>query len=166
MEVFALRVHIRPFDPEDLEQVTRFWKEMWSDPVVAGDFCFPTEENVARWQRYIMKVHRNDRNQILVAKTNGKLVGYIFFLNRADFPLETRYAWAFVNGLYVRPAYRRKGIATELMKEAFDHLKSIGVAHVRLNVMISNRAATELYRKLGSRDYSLRMQAHLTDETT
>jgi len=156
-----LRLKIRPFLPNELEQLTESWKEVQSNPIVAGDFSLSTDENVARRQRYIMKVHEEDENQILVAEVDRKIVGYIFFLKRAEFPLETTYTWAYVNELYVHPAYRRRGIATKLMKQAFDYLKSIGVTHVRLNVMMKNQAAINLYRKLGFEDLSLIMQLRL-----
>jgi len=161
-----LRLKIRPFRQGDLEQLTEFWRELQSDPVVAGDFCLLSEENVTRWQRYVMKVHEEDEEQILVAEIAGKIVGYVFFLSRAEFPLETRYTWASINELYVHPEHRRKGIATELMKQAFKHLKSMGVTYMRLNVMTENHAAIELYRKLGFRDHSLRMQIDLTTPHT
>jgi len=56
---------IRLFRPEDLEQLIRFWKELQSNSIVAGNFCIPTEENVARWQRYVITIHEADKNQIL-----------------------------------------------------------------------------------------------------
>ena len=161
-----MRLKIRPFRQEDLGRLTEFWKELQSNPIVAGDFCLLSEENVARWQRYVMKVHEEDENQILVADIGGKIVGYVFFINRAEFPLETRYTWASINELYVHPEHRRKGIATNLMNQAFEHLRSIGVTHVRLNVMTENHAAIELYHRLGFRDYSLRMQIDLANPHT
>jgi len=161
-----LRLTIRPFRQGDLEQLTEFWRELQGDPIVAGDFSLVSEENVARWQKFVMKVHEEDEKQILVAEIAGKIVGYVSFLNRAEFPLETRYTWASINELYVHPDHRRKGIATELMKQAFKHLKSKGVTHVRLNVMTENHATIELYWKLGFKDRSLRMQIDLTTHHT
>jgi len=156
-----LRLKIRLFQPEDLELLTEFWKEMTSDPIVSGDFYLCTNENVARRQKYIMKVYEEDQNQILVAEEDNEIVGYIVFLKRDEFPLETAYTWASINELYVQPAYRRRGIATKLIKQAFTYLSSIGVTHVRLNVTIENRAAINLYRKIGFKDLSLRMQLEL-----
>lgn len=161
MEVSVLNLKIRPFSPKDLEELTEFWKEMERDPTVSGNFCLPTDENVARWQRFVMKVHEEDENQVLVAQMGGKLIGYIFFLRRAEFPLVTEYSWASVNELFVHPDYRRRGIATELMKRAFDYLEAMGVTCVRLNVMKDNRAAIGLYRNLGFEEYSLKMEKKL-----
>ena len=161
MAVLDLRLEICPFHPDDLEKVTEFRKEVQSNIVVAGDHALSTEENVARWQRYLMKVYEEDKNQILVAKVDGKLVGYVFFLKRAEFPLETSYTWANMNEIYVHPNYRRRGFGTKLVKKIFDYLKSIGVTHVKLNVMAGNRAAICFHRKLGFEDSSLRMRLEL-----
>lgn len=108
-----------------------------------------------------MRIHEEDKNQILVAQIDGRLVGYVFFERQAEFPLKTEYTWASVNELFVDPEYRRRGIATELMKRAFDYLETVGVTRVRLNVMMGNRAAIRLYCKLGFKEPSLKMEKRL-----
>lgn len=111
-----MRLKIRPFRPEDLEQLTRFCKAVESDPIVSGDSYLPTDENVTRWQKYVMTVLEEDENQILVAEINRKPMGYIFFLKQAKVPLEAKYTWGTIHELFVHPTYRKKGIATKLMQ--------------------------------------------------
>jgi len=92
-----------------MEPLNEFWREMASDPTVAGVSFLPTDENIARRQKFIMKVHEGGEHQVLVAEMDGKIVGYVFFLKREEFPLETTYAWASMNEIHVHPAYRKRG---------------------------------------------------------
>ncbi|MCD7772117.1 MAG: ribosomal protein S18-alanine N-acetyltransferase [Oscillospiraceae bacterium] len=79
----------------------------------------------------------------LVAVDNGEVVGYI----AASEILDEQY----LDSLAVRADYRGQGIATSLMKEAFDEEKT-----VYLEVRKSNLPAIGLYKKLGFTQYAER----------
>ena len=57
-----------------------------------------------------------------------------------------------VNEVYVRPAYRRQGIASDLLAELEDWGRERGCTYVTLTVNRRNESAQELYRK---RDYTV-----------
>jgi len=147
-----LKLHIRPFRPEDLETLVVFWSEVENDPVVSGDLFSPTDENMSRWRRYVLSTHEEDENQVLVAEVDGRMIGFTIYRSQMRTPLEANIRCATINDLYVCPGFRRRGIATELMKKAFAYVKSKGATHVRLNVIKSNLPALNLYRKLGFGD--------------
>jgi ribosomal protein S18 acetylase RimI-like enzyme len=52
----------------------------------------------------------------------------------------------YVLGVYVEPAYRNQGIATQLMEAAIAHLKSIGCTEILLNASPSGKP---VYERLG-----------------
>ncbi len=54
-----------------------------------------------------------------------------------------------VENIFVIPEYRRQGIASELIRTAWDELKARGLTSARLNVEKENAPAQALYRKLG-----------------
>ena len=56
-------------------------------------------------------------------------------------------------GVFVRQAYRRKGLGTALMAEALRLLRNKGVKSVELGVDGNNLAALKLYRKFGFEVY-------------
>ncbi len=77
----------------------------------------------------------------LVAEDKGAVVGYIaltYCLDEAE-----------INIIAVTRDYRRKGIATKLLNEAFLVLTKIGVDKVFLEVRKSNRSAQNLYKNNG-----------------
>ncbi|MCD7732135.1 MAG: ribosomal protein S18-alanine N-acetyltransferase [Oscillospiraceae bacterium] len=79
----------------------------------------------------------------LVAIDSGEVVGYI----AASEILDEQY----LDSLAVRADYRGQGVATELMKSAFDPQKT-----VYLEVRESNLPAINLYKKLGFEEYAKR----------
>lgn len=56
---------------------------------------------------------------------------------------------AFVEGVFVRPEYRRRGVGTRAMQEAIAVARDAGCLHMRCNVKWDNPAAIALYRKCG-----------------
>jgi len=78
----------------------------------------------------------------LVAEEGGKVVGYVIGLVR-------KWGEGHVVSLAVHPEYRRKGVATALMKELLRRFNDKGVRAARLEVRVSNEAAIKLYEKLG-----------------
>lgn len=100
------------------------------------------------------------RYDCLIADLNGEIAGFLIFRmvfsGDAAHPAERE-----ILNLAVRHAFRRQGIASALISEL---LKSSGA--VFLEVRESNRAAQNLYRKLGFAEVGRRPNYyHSPDET-
>lgn len=78
----------------------------------------------------------------LVAELNGRIVGYVIALCR-------RRIIGHVISIAVHPDYRRKSIATVLMRAVETIFKKRKVRVVRLEVRVSNKPAINMYSKLG-----------------
>ena len=89
----------------------------------------------------------------LVAELNGKVVGYVMTRVERSIGYVSRFfpkKVGHIVSIAVLPEFRRRGIATALMKEAIKRLKEIyGVKEVYLEVRVSNETAIKLYEKLG-----------------
>lgn len=85
---------------------------------------------------------------LLMAEMGGAVVGYVIGLTK-------RWGEGHVLSLAVHPDYRRRGVATALMKELLERFKSEGARAARLEVQVSNKAAINLYRKLGFKTISV-----------
>lgn len=55
----------------------------------------------------------------------------------------------FVEGLMVAPAWRRRGVAAQLLQQAFPLMDSFGVPELRAHVSKANTASQLLFEKLG-----------------
>lgn len=77
----------------------------------------------------------------LVALDGGRVVGYVGSQSVLD--------GADMMNIAVDPAYRRMGVAEELVKRLIEKLQKKGVICLALEVRISNFAAISLYDKMG-----------------
>ena len=84
------------------------------------------------------------------ALCEGRFVGWISMMYT---PKNARRRWRkgvlYIDELWTAPEFRRKGIATELMKKAYDCQKETGAVEVRVYVGDDNIVAQELYKKCG-----------------
>jgi ribosomal protein S18 acetylase RimI-like enzyme len=78
-------------------------------------------------------------------------VGYVVLT--ISFSFEYRGRDAFIDELYIEPAYRRRGLGRMAMEFAEQRAKELGVNAVHLEVDHGNDPAMELYRKIGYADH-------------
>jgi GNAT superfamily N-acetyltransferase len=69
-----------------------------------------------------------------------------------------------IKRMYVRPAFRRKGIGRALAQRLISEARSIGYASVRLDSTRFMRAAHALYRSLGFREIEPYLESEIPPE--
>ena len=111
---------IRPAKPGEVTTVLALCKELNSDPAAMDHPRPMTEKNLRTLSEFITKLIEEDPHQVVVAEEDGELIGYLMFQRIAKSILETDRPWAAVSDLYVRPAYRRRGIGKKLLQTCFD----------------------------------------------
>jgi ribosomal-protein-alanine acetyltransferase len=104
--------------------------------------CFEQEAFTKQQLAYLIA----DYNTIgLTALVNGEIAG--FALARVN--IRRNVTFGHILTIDVAPTYRRKGIAQKLLQEIENTLRDRGVNECRLEVRENNKAALNLYRKLG-----------------
>jgi len=78
-------------------------------------------------------------------------VGYVVLT--MGFSFEFRGRDAFIDELYIEPAYRRRGLGRMAVEFAEQRAKELGVNAVHLEVDHGNDPALELYRRIGYVDH-------------
>jgi ribosomal protein S18 acetylase RimI-like enzyme len=132
---------IRKADTADLELLRELW-EAFQDEVPEADHYRET------WAEALPDVERYLADDVaLVAEEDGEAVG--FALAR---PENARVGY--LSDVYVRPAFRRRGIARALMAEA---AAALGSELLSLSVQVENEEARTAYRRLGFRDESIHL---------
>lgn len=84
-----------------------------------------------------------------------EMVGYILFYDPKNerFGFKTKHCFGGIMELYVKPEFRRRGFATQLIQRCVEYLKSKGTIDVRVDVLMHNKNAVNLYWKHGIRDW-------------
>jgi mycothiol synthase len=96
------------------------------------------------WRRRRLEAPDTDTSLWFIARAGGEIAGVL----RG----EHRHGGGWIGALGVRPAWRRRGIATALLRHAFGEYRRRGEAHVGLGVDTQNASgATRLYERAGMR---------------
>jgi ribosomal-protein-alanine N-acetyltransferase len=136
MEDNGFRVRIFRFD--DLSRVMSINEE-----------CLP--ENYSTF--FYRDLYQRFPRTFIVAEADGAIQGYIMCrIERglSKFKTFRTARHAHVVSIAVRDAYRRRGIASELMQTAMENgVKTYNVTECYLEVRVSNEPAINLYEKLG-----------------
>lgn len=92
---------------------------------------------------------RNRAFDGLVAKADGKIVGYLLY--HGGYDIDRAIRTLYLADLYVRPEYRRQGVGRKLIEELKKVSKKIGVKKLVWTVFAPNRTARKFYWHIGAR---------------
>ena len=119
-------MNISSMKKEDVNSVALLEKECFASP----------------WtEKTLLEETENPTSVFLVAKVDGKTVGYI---GANDILGEV-----FITNVAVLNDYRKQGVATALIKELINICRKNNASYLTLEVRKSNIAAINLYKKLG-----------------
>lgn len=86
--------------------------------------------------------------EAIVAEIDGKVVGSAtYFYNFSTFLMKPG---IYLEDLFVLPDYRRRGIATDLLKYLAGHALSKGCGRLEWSVLDWNESAITFYRRIGA----------------
>jgi putative acetyltransferase len=102
------------------------------------------EKEYQEYKRFFRDLSRNPNVEVLIAKCDGLVVGFIVLWKLRFFIKPTASI-----GISVHPDYWRKGIATQLMKSAIEISKEKGFQRLEIETLAENVAMRRLADKLG-----------------
>ena len=137
---------IRPATADDLPLVRELWQEFnteipdepWREDDLAEDLDWL--EQAVRDEVVLLA----DEQGLAVARRKGERLG-------------------FLEVVYVRPAARRSGLASELIREVATRLREAGAEMVELEVLASNAEARAIYERWGFKPVELTLGAPLAE---
>lgn len=139
-------MRIRPGEANDVAALEGLWRAFEAEVPAAPHVHVDVERELAEIREIV------ESGTSWVAELDGAVVGMA--LARRTSPAAAR-----LTDLYVRPAARRHGIATALVREVARRLAADGVAVVDLEVMASNEDARAVYQRWGFHEASLVLEA-------
>ncbi len=93
------------------------------------------------------RLMNNDATVFIAYNKAGEAMGFV--LNYHSFSSVSLGKVMVLNDLFIAPAYRKQGIANELIHRVVREAKNIGAIRVDLNTAQDNFSAQVLYEKLG-----------------
>ncbi len=140
-------VVLRRLKWSDLDDLLELHNELIEEEaMIGGDKTLTRDQQVDR-HADMMKDAERGRSVVVIAEANGKVVGMTNAKNRGG-----RLHHTAGLGIFVRKAYRDRGIGSEMMRELETQARGIGVKVLYLEVY-STSPAVELYKRLGYTEY-------------
>ncbi|MDO4773151.1 MAG: ribosomal protein S18-alanine N-acetyltransferase [Bacillota bacterium] len=99
------------------------------------------------------EIGENETAHYFVAEIEGNLVGYMGYWQILD--------QAHITNVAVLPAFRRRGIAKELLSKVIETAKGAGILSFTLECRVSNAPAIALYESLGFKAWGIRPKYYL-----
>jgi ribosomal protein S18 acetylase RimI-like enzyme len=157
-----MSITVRKLTPDDAEEYRRCRLDALQDSPSA--FATSFEEESARDVQFFRD--RFERQQatdtaMFAAFDGERIVGLTGILCEDR---ERRKHKMSIVSVFVRPEYRGRGIARDLMQRAIDHAKSVGiVTHLELGVESENMPAIKLYEAFGFRTWGVEPDFQIVD---
>lgn len=101
-----------------------------------------------------------DRILFVAVTDDGELVGTVSGAVSPTPPIYDRPPAVYCDGLYVKPAYRREGVASRLLDRLVDWGRDRGCGFFTLSVHVDNEAGKEFFESYGMATayHSMRME--------
>ncbi|MEO1210514.1 MAG: GNAT family N-acetyltransferase [Cyanobacteria bacterium J06638_20] len=118
---------------------------------IALELGFPSSSIRQNWlektTQFIDYACRELHYKGFVAELSNEVIGSACCQILELYPMVSdQYQKGYIWGVYVEPAHRRKGIATQLIQKAMAHLRAIGCTHA---VLHASEQGKLLYSRLG-----------------
>jgi GNAT superfamily N-acetyltransferase len=109
----------------------------------------------------LLKLIRSSEAEVLVAESDGKVVGSgSAQIRKADEFLKHTH-FAYLGFMFVEPAFRGKGINRLMLETLIDWAKAKGISEIRLEVYDENTVAKNAYIKAGFSPIILQMRKNI-----
>jgi len=144
---------IRTAQQRDLEAIGNLWVELMSfHSRLDRRFTLPTQGR-ANYIRHTQNALRDGSYQVLVAESQGHILGYIMGYIGQNPPIFPQSRYGFIADLCVAKDCRRNGVGTGLVKTICHWFRAQGLNNIQLNVAHHNPVSQAFWRRVGCTDY-------------
>ena len=108
------------------------------------------DEDRKVFEKHFVKIFNTDNNKVLLFIKSEKIVGFIYLSIRVDYVEGSDSSpTGYIEGIYVKPGFRKSGIARKLFLEGEKWLKENGCRQIGSDVYIDNDVSYEFHTKVG-----------------
>jgi ribosomal protein S18 acetylase RimI-like enzyme len=146
-------VIIRDFTKEDIDDVIECARESFVEEFEVEGFDPENWRRLVRWRFSVLgkmvfvffRLFNREPMKFFVADADGKAVGTTIVTGLRNA--------GYIQAVMVRPEFRRKGVASELLSVAIKYIRKKGFSKAILHVASNNEPAKNLYQKLGFKEF-------------
>ena len=146
---------------QHLDDAVTCWQSLVKDQA-GHDSRISADSLTIADQRLFLRNVILDGRLIVVSDSLGELIGIATISIDSNMLDNSSTVWN-ISDVWVRPNYRRMGIATMLVSKCEQIAQSRGATEIRLQVYTSNQAASMMYGRLGYRTVVRTMRRKLNE---
>lgn len=124
-----------------IDEVTRMAIDLWPD------------NEFEELKQEIIHMIDSEKDVFFISTMGENIVGFIHMAIRTDYVEGSSTSpVGFIEGIYVKPAYRYKGIGKELVAKGEEWAKSKGCKEVGSDILLDNRDSYNFHCKVGFKE--------------
>lgn len=152
-------VRIREATSADATAIAAQYADLHRDQWSGAEPPRPPESREPDWLAEINASLASTTTRVFVAEAGGAVIGTA----RLEFAERPYFRIAEIRRVYVRPEWRRRGVASELMRVCEEAAREGGAKEVRLSVVTENEQALGFYERRGYDHFAIRMRKRAPD---
>jgi ribosomal protein S18 acetylase RimI-like enzyme len=152
-----MEIKIRPAKEGEIEILRDFEKE-----IIETERPFDITLKDGDIHYYdLLELISSPESEVLIAEFDGKVVGSGYVQIRKADPFLKHSRFAYLGFMYVKPAFRGKGINQMILEALIDWSRAKDISEIRLEVYDANVIAKNAYRKAGFNPIIVQMRKEI-----
>lgn len=143
MKLEIINAKISPLRDEEIKEIVNIERHPLVKKWLVEYADEELEKEIEEYKRFFSDLQGNNRVDVLVAKINGRVAGFLALWRMDD---DGQIASI---GISVHPDYWGKGIATNLVRESIRLAKERGIRRLIIETLEENSAMRHVAEKLG-----------------
>ena len=141
-----------------MDEVAALWRDLLAYHREIGEKDVRLATALSEGREFI-KEHIGPKDRLcLVAESDGLPIGFLVATLRKRSPAFGGWKYGHIYDVYVHGPYRRAGVGTALVEEAFRWFRRRRIRRVQLQVRARNTAGIEFWNDLGFGDLAVTME--------
>lgn len=145
-------VLIRPATRADVDAAAALWAALQEEHEALEPRLRRSASAEARWRTDFGVWVGGQAHRVLVAEAEGEVVGLVTAHPYWPAPVYEERMEVYVTELYVREAWRGRGVARRLLAEVQAWARGLGAARIRAGVLAANPESRAFWQHLGAED--------------
>lgn len=139
-----MKIEFHPFTNDDIEDITSMMQEFNA----IDQYPFDKHERIQNLRTLLL---HPQYGKLWLIRADGQLAGYTFL--GFGFSFEYKGRDAFVDELFIKPAFQGKGIGKAAIDFIVEEAKREGIQALHLEAELHNERGLSLYRGKGFKDH-------------
>ncbi len=142
-------INIRNCKVQDFQQLKYIYQECINFHLESGYNLEKVLNAPELFLEYIKALYLMENSLVLVAESDGKILGYIICKIGEKPPVYKDIYFGEIDNLAVAVEYQRRGIGQKLFMKAQEWFKTKGITRIELMITVGNEKSNNFWQKMG-----------------